>query len=521
MAAGLALAVVVLSEFTKSARSAPIQLFQKGVRLVSHPVFCILSLVLAGLPLGVSALSRPDSSDRPDVVFILLDSVRLDHVGWGGSELPTSPRLDELAREGAAFTQTITQAPWTKPSVGTLLTGMAPSFHGATTRFGMVEPGMRTLAEAFASGGYRTLALSSNPNITPIFGFAPGFEFFHHDVTDDAENLIGRGREWLQQGGDRASFLYLHLNDAHYPYDPYPEYAGMFNHTGIEAHLDGHTEAEFRESLGATMTAEEVESLRLSYAEEIRYLDDQVGAFVEELLAADEDILVVMVSDHGEEFLDHGDLGHGHSLHEELVRVPLQFSWNAALGSRMEWVGGIHDEQVRNIDVLPTLLDVTGLEWPVAAQALQGRSLETFFASGSESGTRPAFSETDHPGSPLSGPCGPLRSYRADGYKMIVTAPWLEQTADRGWLFRLTADPGEHGNLAEEERARFDHMLKAMEAEGWLFERQHDDAGMAEMSEAMMAELAELGYASDDFEAPVGEDIYLDPKAVPWVDLKN
>jgi arylsulfatase A-like enzyme len=469
----------------------------------------------------MSRALAPDTAGKPTVVFILLDSVRLDHVGWGGSELDTTPRLDALARDGVAFTQDITQAPWTKPSVGSLMTGQAPSFHKATTRFGILEPRSRSIGEAFASGGYRTLALSSNPNITPTFGFAPGFQSFHHDVTDSAETLIGKGLEWLDSAPQQASFLYLHLNDAHYPYDPLPGYAGMFNQTGVEAHLDGDVEREFRDSQGTTMTAEEVESLRLSYAEEIRYLDDQVGGLVEGLIAARDDVLVVIVSDHGEEFLDHGDLGHAHTLYEELIRVPMQFSWSPALGERMGWSAGVFDQQVRNVDILPTLLEVAGLEWPAHAQDLQGTSLTPFFSGSEAIASRPAFSETDFPGTPLSGPSGPLRSFRSDGYKMIRTASWLEQTSGRGWLFQLAADPAERRNIAADNLDLFQQMNRRMSDDGWILVRDIHGGASAEVSEALRAEMAELGYAGDDFEAPDGEFLYLDPKAVPWIEIPD
>jgi arylsulfatase A-like enzyme len=519
MAAALAFVGVVLAALTKSNRLAPLRAYSAAIDSISKPWICGLCLALALLPQAVAHALAPSTADKPTVVFILLDSIRLDYVGWGGSELDTTPRLDALTHSGAAFTQAITQASWTKPSVGTLMTSQVPSAHEATTRTTFLNPKMRTIGESFAAGGYRTLALSSNPNITPSFGFAPGFQFFVHDATSTAEPLIATAKEWLADAPDRASFLYLHLNDAHYPYDPAPKYAGMFNHTGVEAHLDGPAEEEFRLRQGETFSAEQVESLRLSYAEEIRYLDDQVGALVEELLATRDDILVVIVSDHGEEFLDHGDLGHGHSLYDELILVPLQFAWSPALGKKMDWSPGSHSEQVRHVDVLPTLLDAAGLQWPSAAPPMQGKSLTPFFTHADGLKDRPAFSETDHKGSMISGYAGALRAYRADGYKMVVSAMWQELVPERGWLFHLVADPGESRNIGKANRELFQQMRARMNTEGWIVDRDMNAIVAAELSQAEQKMLSELGYATDGEETGPLESSFMAPKAVPWMEL--
>ncbi|MDP6964235.1 MAG: sulfatase-like hydrolase/transferase, partial [Planctomycetota bacterium] len=255
-----------------------IQIFQSGRAAIA-------CLAFAALPHLVTAITTPDSSAKPTVVLITLDSVRLDHLGWGGSELPTSPKLDALAANGVRFTHNISQSSWTKPSTATLLTGLVPNRHHANSRYSPLIKSQRTLAEVMSLAGYRTRCYSSNPNITPTFGFMQGFEFMHHDVNTLAEQMVAEGEQWLNAAEGQASFLYLHLNDAHYPYAPREPYAGLFNKTNIEAHLDGPAEMDFRHSYGETFTAEEVESLRLSYAEEIKYLDDIVGDFVEKIMS--------------------------------------------------------------------------------------------------------------------------------------------------------------------------------------------------------------------------------------------
>lgn len=533
LAAGLAAAIVALAWVTNSNRTWPKPLaalqgilappLDMGIRLVGHPIAAIVAVLLAALPHGVVPMKRPNIEGKPDVLFILLDTVRLDHMGWGGCELDTTPKLDALARQGAAFTQTITQAPWTKPSVATLFTGQVPSVHGAAGRRAPLPYPNRTLAEALASAGYRTAALSSNPNITPLFGFEQGFTDFYVDTTAIASRFTKAGGEWLAEGGDQPSFLYLHLNDAHYPYDPLPGYEGLFNHTGVEAHLDGITEKAFREGDGPGFTVEQVESLRLSFAEEIRYLDDVVGDFIAEQLAANDNLLIVIASDHGEEFLEHGDLGHAHSLHEELIRVPLQFAWSPALGERLGLQAGLHDDQVRHLDVLPTLLELTDLEaaWPNELHAIQGESLTPFLRKEGTQPDRLAFSETDSFGSPLSGPSGPLRALRTTKSKLVISDPWNEVTAGRMWLYDLIADPGEKKNLVlerEELRASMIEQMVGLMDLGWLVE------GVAEVEVSTSADeaakLAEMGYADDS-----GPDLSADPEftpgAIPFAEIES
>ncbi len=514
------LAVAVLGfcrRFTRG-QALSIRFIRASVALFSKPVVAGICVVFAFIPVLVKDLVRSDPGQRPDIVLVLLDTVRLDHVGWGGSELDTTPLLDALAAEGVAFTQAIAPASWTKPSTASLLTGVMPNVHLATTRFSSVPGRMRTLAEAFYSEGYRTAAWSSNPNVGEPFGFHQGFEDFRQDTGMDADVVIAEARDWLAEDADQPSFLYLHLNDAHYPYNPHPETEGMFNMTGVEAHLDGTTEHEFRTSFGESMSDLEVESLRLSYAEEIRWLDAQVGAFVQERLAAGRETLVIICSDHGEEFREHGDIGHAHTVYDELLRVPLQVAWSPELGDKVGFEVGIWSEQVRLIDVAPTILATAGFSWPTAAIPLDGRTLTTFLV-GENDGHRPALSETDSLGSPISGPTGPLRSYRDGvGNKLIITDPWMvADFANRHWLFDLNADPGERNNLAGEQEELRESLQLLMRQSGWLTERilRTEDSGG--LSEGHLQQLAALGYAEDaDVSEFLEREPYLDERAIPW-----
>lgn len=480
----------------------------------------IACALLALLPHIMVAANVPAATTQPSVVLITLDSVRLDHLGWGGSELPTSPKLDSLAARGVRFTQSISQSSWTKPATATLLTGMVPSKHNANSRYGALANSQRTLGEAFSLAGYRTHALSSNPNVSPTFGFGQGFELMLRDVAGTAEQLVARGKQWLENNDGQSSFLYLHLNDAHYPYQPSADYAGLFNKTGIDTHLDGKTEEHFRTSYGEGFSEEQVESLRLSYAEEIRYLDDIVGDFVNELLDSRDDIIVVITSDHGEEFLEHGDLGHGHTLYDELIRVPLQFVMSDKLMDEHAWQIGLHTQQVRQMDVMPTILEMCAMPWPHAQIPLDGSSLLNFFGKDANGiSNRNAMSETDSQGSALSGYAGPLRSYRMPQSKLIISDPYLVEKEQRAWLFDLNADPREVVNIAKANPQQVAAMYGAYQDSGWLLPHLYNSSASANMSEQEKAQLAAMGY-TDDAEGDSTKEVYFDPRAVPWVEIE-
>ncbi|MBC8369864.1 MAG: sulfatase [Planctomycetes bacterium] len=491
------------------------------LRIFHNAKTAIVCVCLALLPHLVVAAAIPSSAERPTVIMITLDSVRLDHLGWGGCELPTSPKLDSLAAAGIRFTQNISQSSWTKPSTATLLTGLVPSKHRANSRYGPLPNSQRTLAEAFSLAGYRTNCLSSNPNITPTFGFAQGFDNMHHNVFSTAKEIVASGSEWLNAENNQASFLYLHLNDAHYPYRPSKEYAGMFNQTGVDADLTGSIELEFRHNDGETISDEQVESLRLSYAEEIRYLDDVVGDFVSELLNTRDDVIVIITSDHGEEFLEHGDLGHGHTVYDELIRIPLQFSVSDKIMAERYWEKGSHPQQVRQIDVLPTVLEMCGISWPTDSVSLDGHSLLPFFNSLSDKQiSRNAWSETDSEGSALSGYSGPLRSLREPGRKLIFSDPWRKETANRVWFFNLIADPQEQKNIAENDQQQCAELFDYCETSGWLLPHFYDSSVRVTMSNQEKAQLAAMGYTDDVEDENSEQAIYFAPSAVPWSEIK-
>ncbi|RMH00855.1 MAG: hypothetical protein D6702_12925 [Planctomycetota bacterium] len=480
---------------------------------LGRPAPALAAAALALLPHLVVPLAGPNAAGRPSVVVVLLDSVRLDHVGWGGAKRPTTPRLDELAARGLVFRQAIAPAPWTKPAVASLLTGLTPGHHLAIGKpdqlgFAVLPPDRRTLAEALAREGWFTAAVSGNPNIAARFGFDQGFLRFFHDSSRRAPELIEIARRFLAEAGDRPFFLYLHLNDAHYPYEAPAPWRGRFAAGSAPPRLDGTSLNAFR--LGRLdWDAKEAAALAAAYDEEILALDEQVGSFLEELLATEPNLIAVVLADHGEEFLDHGDLGHGHTLNDELLRVPLQLAWSGEPGLAAGEVAA----QVGTLDLMPTLLELCGLRWPERARPLDGRSLLPVLRGEAEE--RPVFAETESPGSPRSGLTGPLRCWRRPEAKLIQTDPW-RQKAGRIWLYDLAADPGETRNLAG-ARPELRRRLAAELAGSGFLQPLPRPAGPAPLLDpTVLAELAEMGYV----DAPEALVEPVEPTfaagAVPW-----
>lgn len=533
LAFALAAVVLIVAAVTKDSRNALLRAGGRVVGWFSRPLPALLALLLAVLPHVVVPLKTPDAAGKPSIVIVLLDTVRLDSVGFGGSELPTTPRLDAIAREGAIFSQAISQSSWTKPATASVFTATVPGAHLATGQPTKLAPDRRTMAEAFSAAGYKTYGISNNPNISYTFNFDQGFTEFHQGTSEYADTLLARARRWLErhETSDDPFLLYLHLNDAHYPYAPRDESVtrkgtqkirGLFNPSGSSPTLDGATQAAFREGKGlhtklldGGFTREDVELMKLSYAEEIRWLDDQAGDLLEELLEKRDDLIIVVLSDHGEEFLEHGDLGHGHTLFDELVRVPLMVAWSEGLGARLGFKTSVRGEQVRTMDLLPTLLEACDIAWPAEANEIHGASLLGALR-GETSEHRPAFAETDIAFSPLSGPTGPLRMWREADAKLVITDPFTEKIAGRYWLFDLVQDPGEKRNIAGEATERLDQLERALNRSNQMIKHELTDVWAVGLNPQQQAELAALGYAGDIGELKADDETSFADGTVRW-----
>lgn len=369
----------------------------------------------AGLALAVNvwpAISRRDA--RPvtertleaeagfNVVLVLIDTLRADHLGAYGYRRPTSPHFDAVAADGTLFERTTAQAPWTKPAVASLMTGVFVHRHGVISSRDALGPDRPTLADEMGRRGYRTAAFSANPWITPEFRFDRGFDEFEsgramgaqltnlYKVLRRLDRALGArgistklanwafwGRsanvsnserdrsltdavvEWIARQGASPYFLYVHLIGPHDPYDPPLEYARRFHPPGWDGQV-GRTVPPARVQTvfddAEPLTSPEIESLVAQYDGAVAYADAQLGRIVDALQRAGQldRTLLVVTADHGEEFYEHRNWRHGNQLYSEVVHVPLAFRLPGTLPAARR------GDLSMTVDVFPTILSLTG-----------------------------------------------------------------------------------------------------------------------------------------------------------------
>jgi arylsulfatase A-like enzyme len=415
----------------------------------------ILLLVAAALLSWSGCGTAPANEVEPsrtaappaNVIVIVIDALRADHIGTYGYHRNTTPNLDRFASRSLVFTRTYTATSWTLPAVASLMTSVYPSVHGVyrpptEADHNTLPREFVTLAESLRSHGFRTASITSQPWISEKTGLTRGFDesrtVSHASAPNEArvltENLIG----WLGQRDDRPFFLYTHYMGPHSPYDVTSEFTGTF--TGgaapppmiAEFHRLYEFESEARAYRMAAdlaqerrLTAEEIEYLAAEYDEKLAYTDRWLGVLLDTLERQGrfDDTLIVVTADHGEAFFEHGTIFHGEHLHEELVRVPLivRLPGGKRGPARL-------DEIVELIDLYPTVHELLGLPQPCE---IQGKSLLPVVDGGPGDGV--AFAE-------------------CFGFK-IVTRGWssfhdYDDSPGARELYDLVRDPLEWRNLA-------------------------------------------------------------------------
>lgn len=390
------------------------------------------------------------AAQRPyNVVVISMDAVRYDRTGLGPERHPWTPNLQRLAAESVVFHNASSAAPWTVPSHLAIWTGRWPSHHGVVNKL-REDPSTRALVDAalpasvetfpelLVREGFVCAAFTGGAGVSARFGYGRGF----HTYLDDRrfagmDYSLPPAIAWLRAHASERFFLFLHGYDAHgqHPLDDVDPRAVAPDYRGP---LDGSVaeQARYREqmlaaieapgdaaSLRGALTADDGRFLRTVYDRKIEAADRRVGRFLDALreLGLLDRTLVVLLSDHGEEFLEHGALDHGHTLHEEQLHVPLLMRFPRAAGRR--------DVQapVRTIDVFPTVFDALGLRGPAS---VDGQSLMPLVR-----------------GQPLD-----LNLYAETDYRLFVHhrmvrhGRWklvLDLSDGQMQLFDLEADPGE------------------------------------------------------------------------------
>ncbi len=380
----------------------------------------------------------PPDGPRPNVVVVLIDTLRADRLSAHGYGRETSPAIDRLAAAGVDFRAAFAPATWTKPSIASLFTGLHPTEHGLmhlgeasgdSVTTDALPRSLPTLAQAFREGGWATVGVVNQVHLQPQLGFARGFDDYLWRRGKRAPELNTMFGDWLDHwvaGGDeRPFFAYIHYLDVHWPYEERPGDlpADRFGSITFE-NPPPRGLARVAEWAAEAMTPSDLEVLSTRYDNEIAWIDRAIGDLVARLEAVGryEETIVVVTSDHGEGFYEHGMLKHGYAPYDEVAQVPLIIR----LPARWPVPAGPRSTVVSLVDLPATLLELVGLP-PLAGST--GRSLVPILR-GVEDPERRVLIQSEEGW-----------ALRTAGAKLIARPERLE-------FYDLAADPGERENLA-------------------------------------------------------------------------
>ena len=301
-----------------------------------------------------------DPAAARGLVVYSIDTLRADRLGYRGGPVAT-PAFDQFADQAVVFDQLLAQSPWTKASMASIFTGLWPPTHGAVNRKQRLDSRVVTLAEILHASGWATAAIVTNPNITETFGFDQGFESFEylgekipaHQVNQAVERLLSNRND------PRPLFLWVHILDPHSPYDPPAEFRRR-RLPEVPEELAASSLDVVNDLRSGRLPVEDelMAQLLALYHTEIAYSDASFARFLELLETFGlSDSVVTVISDHGEEFLEHGNLEHGRALHIESLDVPWMIRGPHLQARRIE-------ESAQHMDVLPTLLATLKLPTP-------------------------------------------------------------------------------------------------------------------------------------------------------------
>ena len=413
------------------------------------------------------------------IVVVLLDTLRADALGVYGREPETAPFLSELASEAAVFEHAYSTSSWTAPSVASLFTSTYPWQHGVTLGFhahrwqgkrlweqkkttiplNRIDDGLATWAELFSQAGYPTYGLASNRNISSELAFDRGFDRFLHKYQATMAEFYLDLAGWKEElNRSRPYFLYLHFNDIHEPYEiVQPAY---------EIQLCCAEESEAR------------------YLSQVAYVDHWLESILT-LLEWDESTLLVVLSDHGEEFGEHGGSGHGPQLYTELNRV-VAILYGPGLGIRPQRIAA----NVSLIDILPTVLDLAGIEPPDQAQGL---SLASILKLDSQ---RHSVVEKLRDRILLAHRLDQTRPGRE--ITAGIQGPWKLVRENQGdlELYDHRTDPGEHQDIIDQYPREARELSHEMDRLLMAIDKPSSEQIEIPVDETLLEELEALGYVN-------------------------
>lgn len=467
-----------------------------------------LEFVAEGEGAGTVAWTAPAIYTQPpaqgrmraarNVIVLLIDTLRADKLhAWNPNTRVRTPTMDALAAQGALFENAHSVENWTKPSVASVLTGLYPRTHRARTEQSVLPNAALMISEHLQSKGFATGSFIANGYVSDRFGFKQGWDYYTNFIREnkgtDAEIVFREAGDWIEQNRGRRFFAYIHTIDPHVPYDPPAEYLRMYDaRTDYNGIVQPRSTGELLEQAkrnppAVTLTASDQQRLEALHDGEITQHDAVLGRFIERMkqLGLWEDTLFIVTADHGEEFHDHGSWGHGHSVYEELLHVPLYVRLPGAVPNGLR----VHDS-VGPIAIPATLTELVGVE---PMPNLEASSLVDYFREATPVGPRVAFSDwTDD-----------RRVITVGGrWKLIVRGNFTTT------LFDLAQDPGERNQLEVVSRPIAERFCRiylgifngATNRARWMDADQGQGQSLqgqdATMDDEIRSQLRALGYAN-------------------------
>jgi len=383
-------------------------------------------------------------SRLPNIILISIDTLRADHLSCYGYPRETSKNIDKLAKEGVIFTEAIAPSPWTLPSHISILTSLYPSFHGVTKVDTALDPNVPILTEHLRRRGFACYAFVSHDFVSEKYGFARGFNRFFFSQEARAREVTDFAIKTIEGNNRFPFFLFLHYFDPHLDYTPPPPYDKLFDRD-YKGKIDG-TRDSIEKARRKGLSKADLNHITALYDGEIAYTDSQLGrlfAKLEETRLID-DTLVIITSDHGEEFLEHGSFGHGETLYEEMLRVPLIIHF-----PKGKYVGRRVDVEVSTIDIAPTILAFLNLS-PLPGE--QGENLLPYL-KGKIPPSRFLMSGANK--------FGPKKhSIRGENHKYILTI--YPPSGAKEEFYNLSSDPKEKKNIIGSKPPLFARMKKEL-----------------------------------------------------------
>ena len=447
------------------------------------------ALILATLAFFPSTYSRWILSTKDEsirgIILISLDTLRADHLGCYGYHRNTSPFIDAFAKESIVFERAVAQSPWTLPSHMSIMTSLYPAFHGV---YKVMEQKQClanehiTLAELLRKGGYQTAAFVDGGWMRKTFGFSQGF-----DIYDDRKvriaGILPKVKKWLSKNKSKPFFLFIHCYDIHGPYNPPPPYDKIFhdfNYTGNLFPSNKNLIAASRKEL--EVNDEDLHHFIALYDGGIRYTDEKIGEFLSFLKDSGlmNQSLIIITSDHGEEFKEHDSFRHWQLYYRPNLHIPLIMRIPKYPRKEIRT-----NELVQSIDLLPTILEIAGL--PPHPKA-QGKSLlpiikqhknflNNFLRQTFQRNSKISLAEySDY-----------NRSIIKDNFQIIYN---LKSHAVQ--LFDLKNDPLAKNNIADEHHAVTEQLLSQLEEV--YSTTPHYNAPLINLDEQTREQLKGLGY---------------------------